>query len=145
MPKKQEKDTDELLHELKRDENVAHFIEMNEEHLQKMPLHDYLAQLLSQKDRTKSDVIRASGLEATYAYHIFSGDKNPSRAKLLARALALGLDLKETSRLLHAAHLPQLYAKKSWDSVLIFALTHKKSVMETNLLLDKLGESPLLG
>ena len=105
----------------------------------------YLAQLLSQKNRTKSDVIRASGLEATYAYHIFSGDKNPSRTKLLALALALGLDLKETSRLLHAAHLPQLYAKKSWDSVLIFALTHKKSVMETNLLLDKLGESPLLG
>ncbi|UZE45699.1 hypothetical protein [Selenomonas sputigena] len=65
--------------------------------------------------------------------------------KILALALALGLDLKGTSRLLHAAHLPQLYAKKSWDSVLIFALTHKKSVMETNLLLDKLGESPLLG
>ena len=105
----------------------------------------YLAQLLSQKNRTKSDVIRVSGLEATYAYHIFSGDKNPSRTKLLALALALGLDLKETSRLLHAAHLPQLYAKKSWDSVLIFALTHKKSVVETNLLLDKLGENPLLG
>ncbi len=145
MPKKQEKDTDELLHELKQEENVAHFIETNEEHLQKMPLHDYLAQLLSQKNRTKSDVIRASGLEVTYAYHIFSGDKNPSRAKLLTLALALELDLKETSRLLHAAHLPQLYVKKSWDSVLIFALTHKKSVMEANLLLDKLGETPLLG
>ena len=26
-----------------------------------------------------------------------------------------------------------------------FALTHKKSVMEANLLLDKLGETPLLG
>ena len=145
MPNTPEKDTDELLHELKRDESVAHFIEANEEHLQRQSLADHLARLLREKNKTRSTVIRASGLDASYAYHIFSGEKRPSRTKLLALALALGLDLKETSRLLHAAVLPQLYAKKSWDSVLLFALVHKKSVVDTNLLLDKLGESPLLG
>jgi len=140
----QEKDTDELLHELKRECSIAHFIHENEVHMKNLTLPEYLTEMLKKSGCAKSDVIRASGLDTAYAYHIFSGSKHPSRPKLLALALALGADLKETSRLLHYAGLPQLYARKSWDSIVLFALGHKKSVVETNLLLDKFGERPLL-
>ncbi len=139
-----EKDTGELNQELKKTKQVKDFLKRNEDELQTMTLPEYLAALLKEKQRTKKEIIQASGLEETYAYHIFAGIKHPQRPKLLALALAFGLTADEAQYLLRLANLPQLYVRRPWDSVILHALDHRQSVMETNILLDGLGESQLL-
>ena len=86
-----------------------------------------------------------SGLERTYAYHIFSGQKSkPARTKLLALSRAMNLNLDETQHLLRYAKLNTLYARDPWDAVVILAIERDFSVEDTNRLLDDLGEKTML-
>ncbi len=140
-----EKDTEELFSELKEDGDIRQFLSRNEKELL-LPLHEYLEQMLEEKGLKKADVIQASMLERTYGYHIFSGVKaNPSRRKLLALALAMGLELDEAQHLLRYAGEPMLYPRNPWDSILISAVRKGLSVKETNDLLAQMGEKELLG
>ena len=139
------KDTDELVHELKNSRSMATFLRENQGEMVSRSLPQYLAHLLNRKGLSQKDVIKASGLSASYACHIFSGERRTTRPKILALALAMKLTVEETQYLLHYAELPQLYARVPWDSIIIHALSHQKSVIDTNLLLDDFGERPLLG
>ena len=99
-----------------------------------LPTH--LMTLLREKNLTKADLARRSGLERTYVYHILSGDKRPSREKLLA--LALHLSVEEAQRLLKYAGKSTLYARRPFDCAVIYALTHAWSVPAANELLSQL-------
>ena len=138
------KDTDELVHELKSSRSMAAFLQENRDEMVSRSLPEYLAQLLAEKGMSQKEVIKASGLSASYACHIFSGERSTTRPKMLAIALAMKLTVEETQYLLHYAGLPQLYARVPWDSIIIHAISHQKSVIDTNLLLDDFGERPLL-
>ena len=139
------KDTNELLHEIKQSDSVQKFLHDNQSEMVRRYLPEYLAKLLNEKKLSQKEVIRASGLDKSYACHIFSGERSTTRPKLLALALAMKLTIDETQHLLHYAGLPQLYARVPWDSILLHAISHQKTVIETNLLLDDFGESPMLG
>ena len=138
------KSTGELFTELKTEKNLQGWRTNNREEFI-LPLNDYLEKLLADKNLTKQEVIEHSGLNREYAYHIFSGKKkNPSRTKLLALAVAIGLNLDEVQYLLRYAGHGVLYPRNSWDAVIISAIEQKLSVMQTNELLHSLGESILL-
>lgn len=140
-----EKDTEELLAELKEDVDIKAFLNRNKDELLP-PVSEYLRGLMQEKGLRSSDVIRASHLNRNYAYHIFSGEKqNPSRVKLLALALAMKLNLDETQHLLLCGGHSTLYPRHPWDSVVISAVEQGLSVTETNLLLEQLGEQEMLG
>ncbi|MBR1885344.1 MAG: helix-turn-helix transcriptional regulator [Schwartzia sp.] len=138
-----EKDTGQLEHDLKAARGVEGFWATNPEELEHYTASEYLHKLLAEKGLKRSEVIKDSGLNPEYASHIFAGRKNTSRKYLLAIALAMGLTTKETQHLLHYADVGELYVRDPWDSVLWFALEHRMTVMETNLLLHKLSQSPL--
>lgn len=139
------KDTDSLFAELKADKRIEHFLTDNQEEFT-LPLSQYLEQLLAAKGLEKSSVIQESGLDRIYAYQIFSGRREkPSRPKLLALARAFPLNLEETQYLLRYAGLGILYPRNPWDSIVISAIGQNLSTKETNLLLEKLGETQLLG
>jgi hypothetical protein len=79
-------------------------------------------------------------------YHIFSGlKKNPSRPKILALAIAMGLNLEEIQYLLRYARQSPLYPRNPWDSIIISAVEQKLDVFQTNELLNRLGETVLIG
>ncbi|MBQ7514712.1 MAG: hypothetical protein IJS96_00395 [Schwartzia sp.] len=140
----QKKDTENLFAELEQDAKIERFLSENREEFLR-PLPEYLEQLLAEKHLEKHTVIRESHLDRSYAYQIFSGRKeNPSRPKLLALALAMRLNLDETQYLLRYAGHGSLYPRNPWDSIIISAIGQGLSVMETNLLLEKLGETVLL-
>jgi len=139
------KDTNELLHEIKQSDSVQKFLQDNQSEMVRRYLPEYLARLLQTKGLSQKEIIRNSGLDKSYACHIFSGERSTTRPKLLALALAMKLTIDETQHLLHYAGLPQLYARVPWDSILLHAISHQKTVIETNLLLDDFGERPLLG
>ncbi len=140
----QKKDTENLFAELEQDAKIERFLSENQGEFLR-PLPEYLEQLLAQKHLEKNEVIHESHLDRGYAYQIFSGRKeNPSRPKLLALALAMRLDLAETQYLLRYAGHGSLYPRNPWDSIVISAIGQGLSVMETNLLLEKLGETVML-
>lgn len=97
---------------------------------------EFLEKLLKDNNMSKSDIIRQSSLDKSYAYQIFSGERNAGRNKVLQIALALSCDLKNTNRLLTLSNNAQLYAKVKRDAILIFAISEGYSVLETNELLD---------
>ena len=139
-----EKDTEELENELAEIDDLKKFFTDNEINLRDFTLAQYLNYLLENKKLSKTDVIKRSEL-GDYAYHIFSGRKNTSREKVISLALAMQLSFEECQHLLYYAGAKQLYARDSWDDVIIYALKNNLTVTQTNELLIDFDETPLLG
>ena len=139
-----EKDTGQLENELAETDDLKKFFEENESNLCNFTLSQYLNSLLEEKNLAKVDVVKKSEL-GDYAYHIFAGRKNPSREKVIALALAMQLSFEECQKLLYYADAKKLYARDSWDDVIIYALKNNLSIAETNDLLNDFDEAPLLG
>ncbi len=138
------KDTDELFSELKSTSDIENYLDRNQNEFA-APLNEYLCRLLDEKHLLRAEVVKQSGLNREYAYHIFSGNrKNPSRPKVLALGLAMGLTLDELQYLLKYAKHNPLYPRDPWDSVIIFAVEQRLNVLETNALLHQAGETLLL-
>ena len=126
--------TTQLLDIIKSDENLT-----LEQLLLQVPELDfvtYLETLLLKKDVSKSELIKMTNLHRTYAYQIFNGQKKPSRSKIIQIALALQLDIRETNNLLSLSDNGYLYPKVRYDAIILYALEHKKSIIDTNLILD---------
>ena len=89
--------------------------------------------LLVKKNLQPTDIIRRSGLERSYVYHIINGErKNPSQGKVIALCIAFELTVEQTQRLLRSWKLPVLYPRNQRDSIILYGISRKMSVMEIN-------------
>lgn len=139
------KDTEELKDGLRQASGLESFLVDNQKEFRRYTLAEYLNHLLEEKRLSKADVVRESRLERVYGYHIFAGrKKNPSRNKVISLALAMKLAPEETQYLLYYAGAEQLYVRNPRDSILWYALDHHMSVLDTNIMLQKMSEQPLL-
>ena len=132
-----QKDTSEIVKELGIHPDFQTFYNENKEYMISADLHNLLAELLSRKGLKKSQVIKNSELSEVYGYQIFSGIRVPERKKLLCIAIGMGLNIDETQQLLKHAGYSQLYAKIPFDSVVLYGLCQKLSVVDINELLYK--------
>ena len=139
-----QKNTVELQNEIENTTDINRLIKNRPDTLPAHNLAEYLQLLLDEKKLKKSDVVKQSGLEKSYAYHIFSGEKSPTRPKVLAIALAMGLTQKETDYILYYAGANRLYPRDSLDAVIIYALKNHLSVDNTNIQLESVGETEYL-
>lgn len=137
------KSTDELNHEIKNVTNIEDYLADNKTELLADTLAKQLNLLLSQKDFKKADVLHDSQLSKAYIYQIFSGQKIPSRDKLIAIAFGLHLSENETQKLLKMSGHRELYARDKRDAVILFALQRGKTVFDANELLFNQGLSVL--
>ena len=117
------KTTQELLDILKNTNNIKTFLDTQEKNFSQIPLPDFLEMLLEKHRLKKSQCIEDANLQRNYGYQIFSGERTPSRDKVIALALAMHLTLEETHALLCSSGYADLYAKNKRDSVLIFGIT----------------------
>ena len=139
------KSTEELKNDLHQASGLEGFLVDNQKNFCQYTLAEYLHHLLEEKHLIKMDVVRDSLLERLYAYHIFAGrKKNPSRNKVISLALAMKLTPEETQYLLYYAGAEQLYVRNPRDSIIWYALDHHMSVIDTNIILQKMSELPLL-
>ena len=139
------KDTEELKDGLRQASGLEGFLVDNQKEFRRYTLAEYLNHLLEEKRLSKADVVRESRLERVYGYHIFAGrKKNLSRNKVISLALAMKLAPEETQYLLYYAGAEQLYVRNPRDSILWYALDHHMSVLDTNIMLQKMSEEPLL-
>ncbi len=129
------KDTSKIVEELGLCPDFKTFYDENKNYMIDKPLSKMLSELLEKKQLKKSAVIKASEMSEIYAYQIFSGARVPERKKLLCLTIAMGLDLDDTQTLLKCAGYTPLYVKIPFDSVVIYGICNKMSVVEINELL----------
>ncbi len=133
--------TEELLGELLDAPNIAAYVDAH--NLEPITLSAYLNHLLDAKSLKRSNVIRKANLNETFGYQIFTGQRNPSRDKVLQIAFAMSLSLKETSRLLQAAGVNDLYCKRRRDAIIAFCLNKGCSLRQANEELYRFGEDTI--
>ena len=89
---------------------------------------------------TNAQVIEKSNIQKNYAYQIFSGSKKPSRNKVLALSISMGLDTDATNRLLKLSDHSILYPRIKRDSIIHFSLEQHYNLIDTNILLHDMEE-----
>lgn len=136
-----EKLTEELLSELLDAPTIDGFVAKNG--LGHRKLGEYLEELLEQKGLKRSQVVHMANLNETFGYQIFTGQRNPSRNKVLQIAFAMALGLRETNRALEAAGVSSLYSKDRRDAIIIFCLDRGCSLQKVNEELYRFGEETL--
>lgn len=128
--------TTTLNNNLKHSISIKEFLNNNKKHMFSQTLSEHLMSLLKQKNLRRSDVVRDSLLNKAYVYQIFSGERTPSRDKLLAIAFGLKLTEIETQRLLKLAGYSELYPRIERDAIILYSIQNKQSIDYTNDLLD---------
>ena len=102
-----------------------------------------LLELLETAGLTAPEWMTAADVSKSYGYQILRGERVPGRDILLRTALALGLSLKETQRLLAVGGCGELYPRVRRDAAVIFALNQKMSLLQAEELLSSLPERSL--
>lgn len=136
--------TQELFCELKSVKHFDEYIQKHEEEFMDTKLHSYLYELLDRSGYTISMIIDKASIGKSLAYQIFNGKRTPNRNLLLRIALVLKLNLEDTQRLLRMAKRGELYPRVQRDAAIIFCIEHGYSMIDTNELLENLGEAILL-
>lgn len=138
-----EKSTTELLNELQQADDVLEFARENIEELECISLTEQLEILQQKYGKQKSEIIKDSGLDTTYAYQIFDGKRKPKRDKLLQLAFGFPLSIEDTNRLFRAGGVNDLYVRNKRDTICMYCLKQRMSMEECNELLYQAGEETL--
>lgn len=136
------KRTEDLVNEIIAGKDITGYLDANQEEFLDISLHEHLKNLLAQAQLKVSQVVERSE-KGEYVYQVFRGIKNPGRDVIICIALAMELDLAETERLLRIARMPRLDARNRRDSILIFAVNRKLTVLDTNDILYEFNEACL--
>ena len=144
MPMKSKIPTDDLFLMLESETDLVNNWENISEHMDAGQFNEYLAGLISDRNITTREFIIKTLLSRSFTYQILSGDRIPSRNILLRIAVSIGMSVDETQRMLKLADRGALYPKVKRDAAIIYALSNKYSLYETDELLVSLGQESLL-
>lgn len=133
--------TEELLEQLLASPSPDKFAHDNKITARDLPT--YLQQLLDEQGLERAKVVREAGLNNTYGYQIFMGQRNASRNKMLQIIIAMKLPLREANRVLQAAGANELYCKNRRDAIIIFCLDRGYSLLQTDQELYRFGEETI--
>ena len=134
-----QKDTVKIVEELGLCPDFQTFYKENRDYMISQNLSELLAQFLEEKGLSKAKVIKKAEVSEIYGYQIFSGVRVPERKKLLCLAVGMELNIDETQKLLKSAGYSQLYVKLPFDSIVIYGICKKLSVIQINGLLYDYG------
>jgi transcriptional regulator with XRE-family HTH domain len=127
-------------------ENSKHFEDVLQNHendMNNIDLQTYLYGLIERAGLTIPQIIEKASISKSLAYQIFNGKRLPNRNLIIRMAIIMKLDLAETQRLLTIAKKGELYPRIQRDAAIIFCIQHKYSLIDTNEMLDNLGEALL--
>jgi len=144
MPENNRINTDELLALLFKENNLAHFLQRNESAYLTTSFGEYLSTWCRRHTEVPEQVIKRANLEKSYGHQLFSGKRNPSRDTVLQLAFAMQADLKEAQEMLRIARKSLLYPRFKRDTVIIYCLHNRISLVDTQIILQDLN-LPLLG
>ena len=129
------KDTSKIVEELGLCPDFNTFYNENKEYMVSADLSQLLEKLIVKNNLKKSQIIREAEMSEVYAYQIFSGLRIPERKKLLCLAIAMKLTIDEVQSLLKCAGYSTLYVKLPFDSIVLYGICKKLSVVQINEIL----------
>ena len=135
--------TDSLLRKIFRTKNLNTFLQQNEQHLRTVDFQTLLRDYCAARNMIPERVILLAQIDRTYGHQLFNGTRRPSRERVLQLAVALGLSLEETQRLLQAAGRSALYPRLKRDAVVIYCLKNGYDMMRTQELMSRYDLTPL--
>ena len=155
------KRTTEILNEIrvvakrKSDDDFSAFVERNEAEFSYNPqVGRYIKDVLQSRQQTLNipEIAELTGLSRPYLYQLIPAKdtppktvkSNPDRKILLAIALVLKFSVDETQHLLKYANEPELYPRRKFDAVILYALESGLSFVNTNILLAEEKCEPLI-
>lgn len=133
------KKTQELISILESKDDIYEYFTENCQEIMFDYLPDILDLFLKKQGKTKGEVLEKAQIERHYGYQIFSGTKNPSRDKLIMLCFGMELQLDEIQQILKKCSFGELYPRDRRDSVIIFAIHHNLSIMDTNEMLYEMN------
>lgn len=131
--------TDNIEKKIKKIEDYDQFYKENRKDLVSVHPGRYIIEQLEKKKLAKKDIIRCVDLNTSYVYEILREEKKPERDKLLRFVFPLGLDIQEAQTMLKRCGYAGLYAKNPRDSIILFCISRRKTLVDLNILLDKYG------
>lgn len=148
----QKKRTTEILNEIrsvakrKSDDDFADFVAQNQNEFSYSPqVGQYIRDVLQSRQEPLNipELAEMTGISRSYLYQLIPAKdtppktvkNNPDRKKLLAIALALKFSVDETQHLLKYAEEPELYPRRKFDAVILYALERGLRLVDTNILL----------
>lgn len=138
-----QKDTVEIIRKLQLSPDFQSFYRENKDYMVDKSLAQLLEQLLKQTGISKAAAIKNAEMSEVYGYHIFAGSRIPERGKVLALAIGMGLNLEQVQQLLKAAGYSTLYVKRPFDSIVLYGICKKMTVVQINELLYDYGMETL--
>ena len=105
---------------------------------------EYLKIAMEEAGITPKELIVKSSLGKSHIYFLLSGERTPSRDVVIILAIALGLTLEKTQRMLKLAQKGELYPKVRRDAALICCIEQGLSLCDTNDFLASISEEALL-
>lgn len=134
--------TEELLERLLASATPEAYLAAND--VDTRDLAAYLHDLLAEKGLTRAEVIRASGLNATFCYQVFQGTRHIGRDNAIMLAFGLRCTLREAQRLLRHAGVSELWCRLRRDAIIIHCLSAGLTRVQCDDELWRLGEPTLL-
>lgn len=138
------KRTEDLLEQLKL-KNISYekFLDENKDSFVEKDLSSFWAHMLSLCDMKNVDIINKADMGYTFFYDIIGGRKIPSRDTIARMFIAMGLDLDCCQSALKLYNWAGLYSKDKRDSIIIYALTHSLTLIQTEAMLTEHNEKGL--
>lgn len=138
------KNTDELLNEL-RDKNcdIQEYIDNNPDSFIEVNLKEFWRQMIEKSGLSKSNIINKSDYSYVYFYDVIAGKKIPTTDKIIRLVLAMHLSLEDCQQALKNCGKAYLYPRIKRDSLIIYAVEHRYTILQTQELLQKSGEKGL--
>lgn len=104
---------------------------------------DYFGRLLASRGLATSEVVQRAGLDKDFGRQLLKGSRTGRRDYYIQLAIGLQLSVEETQSLLSFLGTGPLYALRKRDAAIMYALKEGFSLMDTQLLLDQHGLTPL--
>ncbi len=137
------KPTDELMNELLSSNNINLYLNENEQHFVNLTISEFLNEYVNTKNLVKSQIFKDSEMNEIYGYQIFSGSRTPSRDKLIALCIGMGMTVDEVQVTLKISGFAVLYPKIKRDSIIIHGISLRQKVFEINNTLYNNSEETL--
>ena len=137
------RNTDEMQNELLSAPSLERFLSDQQEQFQCRGFADYLNELITTKEVSKTELAKNSYMSEVYLYQILSGVRHPSRNRVICLAFSLGATLPEVQRMMTEAGFAPLYVKDRRDAILLYGLSHSIKIEEINELLFHQSEEEL--
>lgn len=138
------KNTEDLLEQLKmKNMSYEDWLGDNEDSFIQRDFAEFWHGVVEESGISKTDISNRANLGWTYLYDILKGKKIPSRDTIVRLFLAMQLGSEKCQEALKMNNWAVLYPKVKRDSILLYALNHKLTMSETEILLKEQNEPVL--